>query len=95
MTKLAKALVPVVVGAMAITAVSLSDASAEVSFSHTLTYSQSDAALLQPVWWRGGYGWRGGWGWHRGWGWRAGWGYRGWGWGGRRWCYWHPYACGL
>ena len=27
--------------------------------------------------------WRG-WGWHRPWG---------WGWRGRRWCYWHPYAC--
>ena len=46
-------------------------------------------AKVEQVYWRGR-----GWGWHRGWGWGGpGWG-PGWGWRGRRWCYWHPYACG-
>jgi hypothetical protein len=46
--------------------------------------------LTQKAYWHGGWGWHHGW--HHGWGWRGGW--HRWAWGGRGWCYYHPYRCG-
>ena len=85
MIRAGKALTPIIVGAMAIASVSIGEASAGVSYSHALTFTQPtpDAGLLQNAQWH--HGWHGGYGWHHGWG--GGWGGRG------RWCYWHPYAC--
>jgi hypothetical protein len=86
------ALAPIIVGAIAISLVSIGGASAGVPYSHAFTYSESapGPGLVQNAQWHHGWhhGWGGGYGWHHGYGWHGG------GWGPGRWCYWHPYACG-
>lgn len=78
-------------GAVALATVSATEASAAPAIDTSLApvhATPAESGLVQNVWWRYRR-----WGW--GWGYRP-WGYyRGWGWrGGRRWCYWHPRACG-
>jgi hypothetical protein len=78
MVTLGKTIIPLVVGAVALTTVSLGVASAAVPGRQaTLQYTHS-SSLVQKAWWHRGWGGRG-WGWHGG---------------GRGWCYWHPRACG-
>lgn len=92
-----KFVAPIALGAMLMTSVASTGASAAVSFNPSLASQPSSEASVEKVWWRGG-GWRGG-AWRGGWG--RGWGYRGvgvrfggYGWRrGGNWCYWHPRAC--
>ena len=102
MNSVMRKLAPLVIGAIAFTAVSVGQASATVPVDPTLGYASSDHMpdIVQPVWWHHYWGWHR-WGyWHRPWGWgwhRWGYWHRPWGWGWgwhRRWCYWHPRACG-
>ncbi|HLH10306.1 MAG TPA: hypothetical protein VKV77_00330 [Methylovirgula sp.] len=89
MNALAKTIIPVAVGAAALAAVSFNEASAGIPNTEAIVSSTESSSLVQHVWWH--RCWHCGWGWHR-WGWHRPWGY-GWGWH-RRWCYWHPRACG-
>jgi hypothetical protein len=61
MIRAAKVVVPLVVGAMALATISLTQASAGVPYTNAPLYSQSEQShgLVQHVWWRGGWGWWG------------------------------------